>query len=147
MAFERVSDNIHRLNENIKDFAKSSAEYYKLELFNKTMKGATAAVKGVAIAFFLVFAILFLSLAVSVALSTWIGVPSSGFFIVGGVYLLVSLYILFFGSSLINRVMLSKASQTFFKEPKNAMENVRPEPYDPQNGKVKKPIPEDDERI
>lgn len=123
MAFERISDNLHRLNENIRSFAESSAEYYKLDLFNKTMKGATAAVKGAAIAFFVLFAILFLSIAVSVALSNWLDSPSSGFFIVGGIYLLVGLIIAFFGSSVINKMMLKPASRKFFGEPEKPTMN------------------------
>ena len=118
MAFERISDNLHRLNENIRSFAESSAEYYKLDLFNKTMKGATAAVKSVAIAFFLLFAILFLSIAISVALSNWLDSPSSGFFIVGGIYLLIGIFVIFFGSSIINKAMLKPASRKFFNDDK-----------------------------
>lgn len=118
MAFERISDNLHRLNENIRSFAESSAEYYKLDLFNKTMKGATAAVKSAAIAFFLLFAILFLSIAISVALSNWLDSPSSGFFIVGGIYLLIGIFIIFFGSSIINKAMLKPVSRKFFNDEK-----------------------------
>lgn len=118
MAFERISDNLRSLNENIRSFAESSAEYYKLDLFNKTMKGATSAVKGAVIAFFFLFALLFLSIAVSVLLSVWIDVPSSGFFIVGGIYLLLGLFIVFFGNSVITKPMLEKASEKFFNEHK-----------------------------
>ena len=116
MAFERISDNLNRLNENIRSFAASSAEYYKLDLYNKTMKGATAAVKGVAIAFFLVFALLFLSIALSVLISNWLESPSGGFFIMGGLYLLVGLYIIFFGGPIIDKIMLSKTSKRFFQD-------------------------------
>lgn len=117
MAFERISDNLHRLNKNIHFFSESSVEYYKLDLFNKTMKGATAAVKSAAVAFFLLFAILFLSIAVSVALSDSLDSPSIGFFIVGGIYLLIGLLIIYFGSSVINKIMLQKVSRKFFNEP------------------------------
>lgn len=119
MAFERISENLRRLNENIHSFAQSSAEYYKLDLFNKTMKGATAAVKSVAIAFFMVFAFLFLSIALSVLLSNWMESPSGGFFIVGALYLIIALVILYFGSPVINRIMLSKASKKVFNEPED----------------------------
>ena len=145
MAFERVSDNLHRLNENIREFAKSSAEYYKLDLFNKTMKGATAAVKGLAIAFFMVFAILFLSVAISVLLSTWLEIPSVGFFIVGGIYLLITLYLIFFGGAVINRIMLSKASKAFFKE--NEEEPGKAEFTSPTNLQSEENIVEEDERV
>ncbi|SDK78222.1 Putative Holin-X, holin superfamily III [Salinimicrobium catena] len=147
MAFERVSDNLHRLNENIREFAKSSAEYYKLDLFNKTMKGATAAVKGVVVAFFILFAILFLSIAISVALSDWLDAPSSGFFIVGGIYLLTGLFIVFFGSSFINRMMLSKASKQFFKEPEEGPKTAHPEFTSPNNLQPEEKPVEDNERV
>lgn len=127
MAFERISDNLERLNESIRSFAQSSAEYYKLDLFEKTMKGATAAVKSVAIAFFLVFALLFLSIALSVLLSNWMESPSGGFFVVGGIYLLIGLWLIFFGGAVINRVMLSKASQKVFKDADDEPKKVHPE--------------------
>lgn len=121
MAFERISENLKQLNENIRSFAESSAEYYKLDLFSKTMKGATSAIKFAAIAFFLVFFLLFLSLAASVLISTWIEVPSSGFFIVAGFYLLLVLFLVFFGSSLITKMLLPKTSRKFFNEPKKTV--------------------------
>lgn len=127
MAFERISDNLKRLNENIRSLAQSSAEYYKLDFFEKTMKGATAAVKSVAIAFFLLFAILFLSIALSVLLSDWMESPSGGFFIVGGIYLLIGLWIIFYGGPVINRIMLSKASKKVFKEPEDRPKETHPE--------------------
>jgi hypothetical protein len=123
MAFERISTNLQQLNENIKAFAQSSAEYYKLDLFNKSMKGATAAIKGAAIAFFMLFSVLFLSIAVAVALSNWIDSPSAGFFIVAGIYLLLALFFVFYGSKVITDALLPGASRKFFqkteKEPKN----------------------------
>lgn len=127
MAFERISQNLQRLNENIRSLAQSSADYYKLDLFNKTMKGATAAVKYSAVVFFILFAILFLSIAVSVALSTWLEIPSVGFFIVGGLYLLTGLIILLFGGGIISKVMLSAASKKVFQEPEKKPKESHPE--------------------
>ncbi len=121
MAFERISENLKQLNENIRSFAESSAEYYKLDLFSKTMKGATSAIKFAAIAFFLVFFLLFLSLAASVLISTEIGVPSSGFFIVAGFYLLLVLFFVFFGSSLLTKTLLPPASRKFFNKPEKTV--------------------------
>ncbi|MGB7842686.1 MAG: phage holin family protein [Salinimicrobium sp.] len=121
MAFERISENLTQLNENIKSFAESSAEYYKLDLFSKTMKGATAGIKFTAIAFFLLFFILFLSIAASVLISTWIGVPSSGFFIVAGFYLLLVLFLVFFGTSIITKMLLPATSKKVFNKPENAV--------------------------
>ncbi|NJW53787.1 phage holin family protein [Salinimicrobium oceani] len=131
MAFERISDNLQELNENIKSFAQSSAEYYKLDLFNKTMKGATATIKGVAIAFFGLFALLFISIAVAVAISDWLEAPSSGFFIVAGIYLLLALFFVFFGSKVLTSALLPPASKKFFEEPENDSKPAHPE-FTPQ---------------
>ena len=121
MAFERISENLKQLNENIRSFAESSAEYYKLDLFSKTMKGATSAIKYAAIAFFLVFFILFISIAASVLISNWLDVPSSGFFIVAGFYLLLVLFLVFFGSSLITKALLPSTSRKVFNKPKKTV--------------------------
>lgn len=118
MAFEKISDNIHRLKENMRSFAQSSAEYYKLELFNKTMKGATSLVNGLVIGFLALFFIIFLSVAVSVLLSTLLGIPSIGFFIVAGFYLLLILIMKFWGASYIEKTMLVKTSRKVFNEEK-----------------------------
>ena len=82
MAFEKISDNLHKLNLNIKAFAESSAEYYKLDLFDKTMKGATSLVKVLMWGFFLIISLLFVSVAFAIWISEAIGTPSSGYFIV-----------------------------------------------------------------
>lgn len=117
MAFGRISNNFQELKENIKALAHSSAEYYKLDLFNKSMQGAIAAIKGVAIALFMFFFVLFLSVAIAVALSNWIDSPSSGFFIVAGIYLLLVLLFVFFGSKMLMKAILPGASKKFFQEP------------------------------
>ncbi len=116
MAFGRISNNFQQLKENIKAFAQSSAEYYKLDLFNKSMQGAIAAIKGVAIALFMFFFVMFLSIAIAVLLSNWIDSPSSGFFIVAGFYLLLILFFVFFGSKVLTKAILPGASKKFFQE-------------------------------
>ncbi len=116
MAFGRISNNFQELKENIKALAHSSAEYYKLDLFNKSMHGVIAAIKGVAIALFAFFFIMFISIAVAVALSNWIDSPSSGFFIVAGIYLLLILFFVFFGSKVLMKAILPGASKKFFQE-------------------------------
>lgn len=147
MAFEKISDNLQQLNENIKSFAKSSAEYYKLDLFNKTMKGATAAINGVAIAFFMLFMLIFLSIAVALLLSNWLDSPSSGFFIVAGFYLLLGLFFVFFGSKVITSALLPGASKKFFAEPENKPKETHPEFTEQTDFKTDEVIIKENERI
>ena len=116
MAFEKISANLERLNKNIKDFSKSSAEYYKLDLFDKVMKGATSLVSVLVIGFLSLFLILFLSLAAAVWISAVIGVASSGFFIVAGFYLLLILCWIIFGKSTVRKKMLIQVSRKVFND-------------------------------
>ena len=147
MAFERITDNYKRLKESFRAFAQSSAEYHKLNLYNLTMKGATAAVKYLAVVFFVLFAVLFLSIAAAVALSTWIEVPSSGFLIVGGIYLLIGLIILFFGGGPINKMMLSKTSKKVFKDDEKQPKKAHPEYAKGVKYKHEEVIIEEDKKV
>ena len=113
---DSISDNLHRLNENIKSFAASTAEYYKLDLFNKGMKGATAMVKGLLMGFFFLTAFWLLSLALAIWISDALDSPSSGFFIIGGFYLLLFLLVLFVFGKYIDRFMLVKLSRMYFEK-------------------------------
>lgn len=119
MAFERISENLERLNKNIKSFSQSSAEYYKLDLFDKVMKGTTSLASILVIGFLSFFFLLFLSVAASVWISEAIGEPSSGFFIVAGFYLLLILCMVLFGSKMIEKTMLVKASRKVFNKEKD----------------------------
>lgn len=116
MAFEKISENLHELNNNIKAFTESSAEYFKLELFSKGMKGATSLVNGLVMGLLFLFFLVFISFAFSFWIGEAIGTFSSGFFIVSGFYLLVLLFMKFIGGSLIQKKMLIIFSRKFFNE-------------------------------
>lgn len=116
MAADSISDNLRRLNENIKAFAKSSAEYYKLDLFNKSMKGATAMVNGLLLGFFFLLFFCFLNLALAIWISDALDSPSSGFFIMGGIYLILVLLVKFVFGKMIEKFMLIKFSRKYFEK-------------------------------
>ena len=122
---DSISDNLHRLNENIKSFAASTAEYYKLDLFNKGMKGATSMVKGLLMGFFGVLSFFFLSIALAVWISDALNSPASGFFIMGGFYLLLLLLLLFVLGKHIDRFMLVKFSRMYFEKFEPEDEDLR----------------------
>ncbi len=124
MAFEKISANLERLNQNVKALGQSSAEYYKLDMFAKVMKGATTTVSMVVIGFLSLFFLLFISLAFSVWISDVIGVPSSGFFIVAGCYFLLILFMLLFGRKLIRKKMLIKVSRKVFNSSKGDKKEI-----------------------
>lgn len=116
MAFERIISNLERIKRSIRSFGGISAEYYKLVLFDKGMKVGIGLINGLIIGVLLLFLLVFLSVAVSIWLSNLIGVPSSGFFIVAGFYLLLICCMLLFGMKMVERTVLVKVSRKVFND-------------------------------
>lgn len=116
MAFEKISNSIHDLNSNIQGFIHSNSEYYKLVAFKQGMKGATALVRFLIMGFLLSVAGMMLSFALAIVISEAIGEPSSGYFIVGGFYLIVFILIFIFGKEPIEKLILRKFSKAVFNE-------------------------------
>lgn len=116
MAFEKLSNSIDELNYNLKAFAHSNSEYYKLQFFKQAMKGATGLVFGILLGIFFIFAVILVSVALAILISQAIGSPSAGYFIVGGFYFLLFILILLFGKKPIEKLLLVKASRKFFND-------------------------------
>ncbi len=116
MAFEKLSNSIHELNDNIQAYLHSNAEYYKLRAFKQGMKGATSLVRFMVLGFLLSTAGIMLSFALAIVISEAIGVPSSGYFIVGGFYLLIFVLIFIFGKEPIEKLILKKFSKVVFED-------------------------------
>lgn len=116
MAFEKLSKSIDDLKYNLEAFAHSNAEYYKLELFKKVMKGAIGLVQVILLVFFFIFALILLSVAVAILIGEAVGSLSSGYFIVGGFYVLLFLLVLIFGNKAITKILLVKVSRKIFND-------------------------------
>ena len=116
MAFEKLTNSIHDLNENVRDLAKSSADYYKLDLYKKIIKGAISLVNMMLLGFICLIALFFISIGLALGIGIALGVPSAGFFIVGAFYLVIFVIIWFFGKKPIERIILIKSSRTFFND-------------------------------
>ncbi|MCB7481902.1 phage holin family protein [Christiangramia sediminis] len=116
MAFEKLSNSVHDLNNNIQSYMQSNSEYYKLRAFRQGMKGATSLVRFLVMGFLLSTAGIMLSFAVAIVISEAIGVPSSGYFIVGGFYMIVFVLIFIFGKEPIEKLILRKFSKSVFND-------------------------------
>ncbi|WP_300433682.1 phage holin family protein [Christiangramia sp.] len=114
MAFEKLSDSVDDLNNNIQSYLKSNSEYYKLRAFKQGMKGATALVRFLIMGFLLSVAGIMLSFAIAIVISQAIGIPSSGYFIVGGFYIIILVLIYIFGKEPIEKLILRKFSKSVF---------------------------------
>ena len=120
MAFEKLSNSIQDLNTNVQSLIHSNTEYYKLKIFKDSMKGATALVRFLIIITIVSIAALLISVAISIAISEAIGIPSAGYFIVGVFYLLVAAAVFVFGKTPIEKLMLEKFSKNIFNDDKNS---------------------------
>ena len=116
MAFDKLTNSINELNENLQSFAHSNVEYYKLEFFKQAMKGATSLVRFMVLGAIILLALFLISFAVAIAISEAIGVPSAGYFIVGGFYILLFILVMIFGKEPITKIMLQKFSRIFFND-------------------------------
>lgn len=116
MAFEKLSNSVDDLNTNVQSFLHSNSEYYKLKAFKQGMKGATSLVRFLVMGFLLSTAGIMLSFAIAIVISQAIGVPSSGYFIVGGFYLIVCILIYIFGKEPIEKLVLRKFSKLVFND-------------------------------
>ncbi|MFV8225348.1 phage holin family protein [Christiangramia aquimixticola] len=116
MAFEKLSESVDRLNTNVQSLIHSNTEYYKLKAFKQGMKGATSLVRFLIMGFLLSTAGIMISFALAIVISEAIGVASSGYFIVGGFYLIVFALIFKFGKEPIEKLILKKFSKLVFNE-------------------------------
>ncbi|MFO7721523.1 MAG: phage holin family protein [Gillisia sp.] len=116
MAFEKLTNSIQDLNDNIRALAHSSGEYYKLDLYKKIIRGVIFLVNMMLIGFICLIVLLFLSIAVAITIGEAMGIPSAGYYIVGGFYLLSLIFIWVFGKDYIGKIILIKSSRTFFND-------------------------------
>tara|TARA_R110000850_G_scaffold271031_2_gene404809 strand:+ start:201441 stop:201788 length:348 start_codon:yes stop_codon:yes gene_type:complete len=113
---EQIGDNVDEMNDNIQAYIKSTIEYYKLDLYKKSMKGVVSATRTLLLSGVALLVLFFISFAVAVLIGEETGSPSIGFFIVGGFYLLVMLLIAIFGRKTLERIILTSTSKNIFND-------------------------------
>ncbi len=116
MAFEKLTNSINDLNENIRALSYSTSEYYKLSLYKKIIRGAIFLVNMMLIGFVCLIALLFLSIAIALSIGDALNDPSVGFYIVGAFYGLIFIFIWILGKKYIRKIILIKSSRTFFND-------------------------------
>ncbi|QIE59892.1 hypothetical protein G5B37_10040 [Rasiella rasia] len=146
MPFQALSDHLSDSGHKVQDYIKSTAEYYKLRLFKNAMKFATSLINMLVLGGIFMMFLIFISFGVAMWLGKIFESMLTGFFIVGGFYLLIFLLILFFGKKHIDKSILSKFSELVVEdEVENASEarteflfneeNVTPEDINLPNAK------------
>ena len=128
MAFTKLTDHINNLNENIQAYVESMLEYYKLDAFKKITKFTSLLVKLLVIGSIFLFFLGFISVGLAFLIGNAIGSLSSGFFIVGGIYLIAFILFMIFGKPLIDKFILQKFSKLYFNS--NKLEDVLDDPLE-----------------
>lgn len=116
MAFEKLTNNLKDLNESGQDFVKISAEYYKLSLFKNGMMGLIGGAVLALRATFALISLLFISVGLAIVIGDSLDSASLGYFIVGGIYLIIFILIFLFAGKPLERMLLIKFSKIAFTE-------------------------------
>ncbi len=116
MAFEKLTDNLKGLTDNGQQYAKVTAEYYKLSLFKNGMRGLVSAANMAIRATFGLLALLFLSIGLAIVIGDALDSASKGYFIVGGIYIVIFLLIFLFAGKPLERMLLTKYSKMAFSD-------------------------------
>lgn len=116
MAFKPLTESFQKLSERLEDFVISTAEFYKLRLFKSTMKGAVSLVNLLVYGSLFLFVLLFLSFGVALWLGSYFENSFIGFFLVGGIYGVILLFMFIYGRKIIERKMLIMFSGLVYDE-------------------------------
>lgn len=116
MAFEELKSQTNRVQEETREYVEKALAYYKLWGFKVAMKSATMFAKAVLVAVILTMVLLFGSVAAALAIGHAWDSYTSGFLMVGGIYLILLLLVLLFKNKMVEGPLLRKFSEIFFNE-------------------------------
>lgn len=115
MAFQKVSDKIDTLSNDVKTYIDSTVEYYKLFIFKKGVKSVINVTNMVIMGVIFLIFLAFLSIAAAIMIGEAMDNESAGFFIVAAFYFVVLIIFMAVGKPFIQKLILEKTSESFFK--------------------------------
>lgn len=122
MAFTKLTGHIDELGDHIEAYITGMIAFYKLSFFKKFMKGFSTLTKLLIVGSIFLFFLGFISVGAAIWIGLCIGSIPSGFFIVGGFYLLVFIVLLVFWKKLIEGIFLDKFSRFIFNDNESELE-------------------------
>ncbi|OYQ48627.1 hypothetical protein CHU92_00635 [Flavobacterium cyanobacteriorum] len=115
MAFEEVKENVEDLRRQAKELLDANIRYYKLYIFRKINRAASKAFTALFLGIMVVFVLIFFSIALAIAIGNAINDLASGFLIVGGLYIVVTVIMYYTIGKYLEKRILEKLSRKFFK--------------------------------
>ncbi|AWG24542.1 competence protein [Flavobacterium kingsejongi] len=116
MGFEKIKESAGDLHEQAKEFIDVNVEYYKLWSFKILMKSTTMMLKMFLLGIMLLIVTIFFSIALALAIGYALDNFAWGFFIVGAIYLIVSIVIYKVQDKIVEGPILEKFSKIFLKK-------------------------------
>ncbi len=114
--FEKLTDNVEDVQENLESYIKNSIDYHSLKIYKKTTKLLISVFRlsilgGIALLF-----LFFLSFGAAYLIGENIGNIGTGFFIVAGFYVCIFILVAIFGKKQVEKIILNSTSKYFFND-------------------------------
>lgn len=124
-----IKENFEDLTTTAQNYIESSIAYYRLDFFKKSTKVAIDSLHKFILAFFLLIALLFLSVALSIYLGEVLDSIAAGYLIVGSFYIVVMVFCAIFLKPILKEIILKRASIAFFNDKKEVtLDDITPTP-------------------
>lgn len=119
MGLGNVTENVRDVNDNAKKYIDSSIEFYKLSFFKKFMKATVILSMSLLLGAIAFMAILIFSIAIARNIGQAVGDIITGFYIMGGIYVLLLVLVYVFFKRPLEKLLLKKFSDIFFEDEKD----------------------------
>jgi|SRR5690606_27430818 len=113
---EEIKDNFSEIKSEAKAFLDTNLDYYQLLGFKISSRALGLILKIFALTLLLSIALLFFSFAAAFAIGHSLQNNTLGFLIVGGIYVLLALFVYALRKTLIDIPVLKKFSDIFFND-------------------------------
>ena len=115
MSIHSIKESFEEVPTQANSALDSQIAYYKLFIFRFIGKSSYALITFFIVAFVSLLVLFFLSFAIAYAVGEALGSNALGFAIVGAFYILIAIIVLAFRKKLIERPLLEKLSEIYFK--------------------------------
>ena len=122
MSIHSIKESFEEVPTKANSALDSQIAYYKLFIFRFIGKSSYALITFFIVAFVSLLVLFFLSFAIAYAVGEALGSNALGFAIVGAFYILIAVIVLAFRKKLIEKPLLEKLSEIYFKAEPDAEE-------------------------
>ncbi len=116
MAFERLKEHIIEIESDSERVLESNVRYYKLWLFKVLTNSMSEFTKVFVFGTIAFLVLLFIAIGGAFAIGSYLQNNALGFLIVGGILLVLLIIIFLLRKKIIEKPILSKMSEIYFKE-------------------------------